>query len=427
MPLAMRLQHALACALLLGCHGVAAPPPKGVNCAQDLGMDASLCGDNDACDRAAPPNIVVLTGVPCVGAGIEDRATIISMMATYAQALCAVIVVPAPCRLLGAHDANSSPVACSSPWAHYLDWGDSGAVVRESPDLKCGGSTDAALAIAERIMAPAPPGESGLSASKKGRRQEGALPAEGRRLGVPRVVAQPNNLSNAARLRAERTPFVLPFSISSAVWPVIVGPTCKQELARLQKGGCDRVRDNPSIFAAAAAAALLAHAGVLDSGPGGGFGGPGSGGSVLGRTTAPFMVLHLRRGDTVRFGCDNSPARVAALLECRLGKAAVEAGRPDAGPGLGGGGGSGGDRLSSNGQSQSPRRPKFPAIFFFTDEGDREYLAAVAEACARVASFVAHGDALAKEVSRAPAATHTRHREFSVFKFVLSHRACSSV
>jgi len=238
-----------------------------------------------ACEGQPAKSVLVLDDPPPPGLGapMEDRTTMIAGMAQFAAALCARLVVPAPCRMLGGYGGARAEPPCLSDaaaakgvaWARYVDWGEKGrSVVEESNALVAGApySEAASLAIA--------------AADGVARRH------------VPR-----GDLAAAFELHRQRQPFVLTVSVHTIFNSFLSCRDMSQQLRESQ--GCDDVKRHPSSAAQHVADQMLAKVG-----------GGNRGGGVF------YAVVLLRRGHHHHgggsLGCDNSPERVRAFLGCRL-------------------------------------------------------------------------------------------------------------
>jgi hypothetical protein len=81
-----------------------------------------------------------------------------------------------------------------------------------------------------------------------------------------------------------------------------------------------------------------------------------------------FRVLHIRRGDTMKFGCDNSPPKVGDFVACQLE-----------------------NETSSQAANEKPE-----LIIYFTDESDPTYHMQVVAELSQSAPHIIHGDKAAR-------------------------------
>jgi hypothetical protein len=234
-------------------------------------------------------------------------------MGTYAYVLCAKLVVPSPCVMLGAH--HDAALDCSLPWSQYVDFGTvGGSIVRESPELTS-------------------------SATKYDHPTSLRI---GNIDGIRRVEIKRGDLGAAFDFfeKNQSSPFILTIQLADT-WLHIIGSTCNALVNTRLRGelGCNGVVCLPPKLAFSVAEEMLRM-----------FDGEGN-----------WAVLHLRRGDTLKFGCDNSPERVGQFLKCHI-------------------------------------RGNYTAIFFFTDDQNPAYIEKVSNVIGTIAMHPVHGDIMAKRL-----------------------------
>jgi hypothetical protein len=147
--------------------------------------------------------VIVLENPPGVGAGIEDRGNILNRFSTYAEALCARLLVPKPCILLGNHNLNSK-LSCDLGWDFYFDLRNGSSFIEENSKLVPN-------------VRKTTPSFLGLDESTFAHRLNG-------------------DLETAFKLFANETPFFLSFEIVR-IWEHII--PCAPVVARLRELGCN--------------------------------------------------------------------------------------------------------------------------------------------------------------------------------------------
>jgi hypothetical protein len=298
---------------------------------------------------------------------MDDRTWVVASILRFAEALCATLVVPAPCRMLGGYGAvpqclndsfSNKQVAAStrsSSWERYVDWGDrrdmvveSNTLVASSPEVPYSEGVAWALADSDHL--------------------------------ARRRVAR-GDLRAAVELHKQRLPFVLTVPVRRYDFFKHF-LACQDVDATLRDGGhCRSVERLPSRLALNVAERMLAKAGVAPHlHPTTSRGDEGGGGGDSAQRITRYAIVLLRRehhagggskGVSSSTGCDNSPERVRQFLACRLLL-----------------------QPSTNGTAAAAR--KLPALFFFTDEKDSGYLRKLARVAGDFADLVVHGDAEAR-------------------------------
>ena len=257
-------------------------------------------------------NVFVIDQPPGNGAGMEDRSGIMSYMSLFASALCAKLIVPPPCYLLGNHDSGT--LNCSLGWKHYMDFGPVGNQMLE---------------------------ESMKLTSTRVKYNHAVSLQVGNSDGVLRTEIKRGDLGAAFDYyeRNPKSPFIFTMQLQES-WAYIDG-NCNKKLRQQLRSehGCAGISTLPSKLSIDTAEEMAQI-----------FGGTGK-----------WAVLHLRRGDTLKFGCDNSPLRVGQFLKCHI---------------------------DSN----------YTAVFFYTDEQDPAYSEQVAQVIGLLSVSPIHGDVIARKL-----------------------------
>jgi hypothetical protein len=168
----------------------------------------------------------------------------------------------------------------------------------------------------------------------KEQKQVLALQAQISKLGLTPV----DSLGGAYASFARGIPFLLTKTMTQIWKEVVPDPSCSQILHDIQASKCVTARRVPSALVTSAGAEMV-------------------------RGFEHYAILHLRRSDTLSWGCDNSPAAVKLYLNCQLGQ--------------------------YNGS--------FPAIFLFTDEIDLEYVSSIMTLMRLFSPHSRRGDLLVAE------------------------------
>ena len=303
-------------------------------------LNPSLC--SSPC--ASRPNVIVLYSPPNAGAGVEDRANIITTLGGYAEALCARLFVPKPCVMLGNHHVDGESLDCSLNWTSYFDLSKASGMVQDSMALVPGG-------ISSKTITPP------LLALK----------------GSYELIDE--DLAEALDCFQKSNPFFLTFNMGT-IW-YHLGSCGGRLRLELRQFGCTKFFKP---YTTEEGSHKAEFAGIVGS-------------PIAQRAAAEmissfgsFSVLHLRRGDEKeKRGCDSSPEKVNAFLQCKLGH--------------------------FNGS--------YPALFLFTDETDATYIKSILAIARGYSVRVSHGDALASiELAKAGLAHPDNYLIYSVSNLV---------
>ena len=257
--------------------------------------------------NSSPTSVILMheTG----GAGISDRSYVMVTMGTFAQSLCATLYVPPPYVVLTTSHNHGARLQCNWTWGRYFNTAKMSPVIVELNSAnstginRCAGKVDA---VAYRNM------ESTLS--------------QGRRVA--------RSMDEAYVFSAKHIPFIYKLSMHD-MYQTVMKSACvnKTVIQNLRISGCDYVQREPCAVARQVANELVG-------------------------SFERFAVLHVRRGDTLRLGCDPSPERVRLFLNCQLGRY---------------------DRI-------------FPVIFFFSDDNDPMFVSDILAMLKQFTPHPVHGD-----------------------------------
>jgi len=294
-----------------------------------LGCGPNKFGGNVLCDPPCTLNqtksIIFLYSDNGM-AGIGDRTVIMELMARFAQTLCARVLLPPPNLVLGpSHNTNNTRLDCGSWWPRYVDW----------ESMSAGPVNRGSLVEDWRDF-----GDEKFNFYRKGKncdnekKQMVALQGQISKLGLAPV----DSLGGAYVSFARDIPFLLTKTMTQIWKEVVPDQACTEILHDIRTSNC--------VTARRVSSALVTSAGT-----------------EMVRGFKHYAILHLRRSDTRRWGCDNSPAAVKLFLNCQLGQ--------------------------YNGS--------FPAIFLFTDEIDPEYVSSIMTVMQLHSPYARRGDLLAAE------------------------------
>jgi len=263
--------------------------------------NATAC--RGGCDLSTSGSVIILHEPTTNGAGLGDRLFIISHAVTLAKALCARVSIAPPHMMLSpTHNQGMHGIQCGWRWSRYFDLAAT-AVDEWNLPARC----------QNKVVA--------LTAQQHAATRRGCLPV--------------SDMSEAFEVFKTGELFALSVAMGDFRSGVLQS-SCRQHISDLQSNSCSQDAFLPSPMVQSAVESFV-----------GSFGG------------GPFATLHIRRGDTVKLGCDTSPARVGMFLNCRLGH--------------------------QNGS--------FPAIILFTDERDGAYIESVLKVLRAHSAISMHGDA----------------------------------
>lgn len=300
------------------------------------GWDISKTGCKSACKTNG--SVILLAPNPGGGAGIGDRFYVLDVASVLARSLCAQLIIPPPySELSKSHNLpDHKAIQCSTKWSFYRDWQSMQTNVPQGlyewdqkETMQLGGSVYEEFA---------------LNASANNTNNDCTL----HKLAMFSVLEKGVSASpNLTRVDSLTEAYVSVFErgrpfmyTHGSIYHMSNTSGCHELIHSLHDTAtCPLKGVGPSQWVTKAAEAIV---GTFDR----------------------FALLHIRRSDTLRYGCNSTPDMVRKFLAC--------------GP-------------------LAKFKGDFPFVIFFTDETDYQYLLEVHAALRFFAKHVIHGDIAAKE------------------------------
>lgn len=280
-------------------------------------VSQAACVAASPCNASTARNLIIIHDPG--NAGIGDRSYIVNSAASYAQALCATLVIPPPTFMLSEKHNNNNHVNCSWGWGRYWDMEPSRPFIKDWYEV-----------LAQFPVCPRRNKYADLKELERYAKDTGHVTAA--------------NMAQAFDLYRAGTPFALfmnPNGPTNGLYNLVLPSSCGGG-----PGGVLReLRAIPGCQNGLGVSPL-----------------PVSVAADLVRGLETYLTIHIRRTDTLVYGCDTSPAKVRLYLNCQLGQ--------------------------FNGS--------FPAIVLFTDDTHEAFLSEVLSVLGEFALKVVHGDAAAK-------------------------------
>jgi hypothetical protein len=350
---------AVICMVLIGCTSSDGGGSKGQLCLSKAPAITEALGAESLCNCSNYGNLVRLIAGNSRH-GLRDRSFVVLAIDRLAAALCADMILP-PLSSVVKRAGDGTNQEAQGEWADYFKWGVTPAkgaaqrILKSSDDHLLIQHTDDADRVGQledqyqRLVAPASAEE------------------------LKKHIALAFKLWSAGINLSLDIPIDLYFSTATPPCTgdnnvSACGSACSiSALSKLlHQRGCSRLERDASLKFERLAEKM-----------------------TEGVDPSRFRVLHIRRGDTKRFGCDNSPPKVGDFVACRLE-----------------------EETSSQAVKEKPE-----LIIYFTDESEPTYHMQVVAELSRFAPRIMHGD----EAARRALALNNITDAYAVYMTLFTH------